>query len=177
VELSPYIEALRHDLAAAAAAGGEQARDTAALLSAALEPAVRLCLVDALSALAAEVTTALDGPSVELRMRGRDPQVVVVSAPVDDEPRLPPLPPPTPSPPGAPPAPGADEAELELARVTVRLPENLKGKAEDSATAERLSLNAWIVRAIATAVGSPTTAGARATRSPGSRRLTGFARS
>jgi HicB family len=176
VELSPYIESLRHDLAAAAAAGGEQSRETAALLSAALEPAVRLCLVDALSALAAEVTTALDGPSVELRMRGREPQVVVVGAP-DDERHLPPFPPPPPAPPDAPPPPGGWEPEPELARVTVRLPEKLKVKAEESATAERLSLNAWIVRAIATAVGSPTTAGARATRSPGSRRLTGFARS
>ena len=53
MELSPYVESLRNDLVAAAAAGGDQARETARLLATALEPAVRLCLVDALSALPA----------------------------------------------------------------------------------------------------------------------------
>ena len=91
MELTPYVEALRHDLLNAAAAGTEQTRETARLLAAALDPSTRLCLVDALSALAAEVTTAWDGGSVEIRMHGREPQVVVTGA---ESLAAPPVPPP-----------------------------------------------------------------------------------
>ena len=79
MDLTPYVDALRDDLQAAAAAGTEQTQDTARLLSAALDPSLRLCLVDALSALAAEVSDATD-LAVEIRMHGREPQVVVTPA-------------------------------------------------------------------------------------------------
>ena len=56
------------------------AQETARLLADSMEPAVRLALIDALSAMAAEVTAALDGTLVDVRLRGRDPEVVVVPA-------------------------------------------------------------------------------------------------
>src|SRR4051794_41857727 len=80
MDLSDYVDALRSALTTAAAAGGEQAQETARLLADAMEPAVRLAVLDALSAMAAEVTAALDGDVVEIRLRGREPEGVVVRA-------------------------------------------------------------------------------------------------
>ncbi|MBW8766755.1 MAG: toxin-antitoxin system HicB family antitoxin, partial [Geodermatophilales bacterium] len=74
MDLTAYVDALRNSLRTAAAAGGEQAQETARLLSDAMEPAVRLAVLDALSAMAAEVTAALDGDVVEIRLRGREPE-------------------------------------------------------------------------------------------------------
>ena len=78
MDLTEYVEALRHSLTTAAAAAGDEARETAGLLADTMEPAVRLTVTDALAAMAAEVTEALDGALVDIRLRGRDPEVVVV---------------------------------------------------------------------------------------------------
>src|SRR5215470_18419028 len=77
MDLTPYISALREDLTTAASAGDDQTKRTAAVLAAALEPATRLAIMNALSDLAAEVTAALDDHIVEVRLDGRDVQVVV----------------------------------------------------------------------------------------------------
>lgn len=162
MELTPYVDALRDDLLAAAAAGTEETQETARLLAGALDASLRLCLVDALSALAAEVTDASD-LVVEIRMHGREPQVVVTPA----------GPPP---PAGVPPIAGVadDDAESGTARITLRLPDALKAQAEQRAAAESLSVNAWLVRAVAGAVhGHP----APSTPTALGRRITGFARS
>lgn len=159
MDLRPYVESLRTDLEAAAGAGDERTRETARLLSGALEASVRLCLLDALSAMAAEVTAATDLAEVEVRMHGRDPEVVV---------RVPD------APPVAAPPPVEDDDDRATARVTLRLPEPLKAEAEARAGAEGLSVNAWLVRAVAAAV-RPVPRGPAATLT--GRRLTGFARS
>ena len=109
-----------------------------------------------MSALAAEVTASSD-VEVELRVHGRDPQVVV-SAPTPDVPAAAPEP--------------VDEDDRGTARLTVRLPESLKDRAEASASAEGLSVNAWMVRAVQTATHLTTVPHDR-----GPRRTTGFARS
>jgi hypothetical protein len=159
MDLSPYVDAVRADLEAAAAAGTPEAQATARLLSGALDASLRLCLLDALSALAAEITADSD-VEVELRVHGREPQVVV-SAPAPD----------------APPAPGPelddDDADRGTARLTVRLPEGLKERAEEQAGREGVSVNAWIVRAVHGAL-QPTT---HALHARGPRRTTGYARS
>jgi hypothetical protein len=49
MELEPYVDKLREQLAVAASAGGEDALLLAQRLTAALESAVRLTLLDALS--------------------------------------------------------------------------------------------------------------------------------
>jgi HicB family len=156
MDLSPYVDALRDDLAAAAAAGTEEAQATARLLTAALDSSLRLCLVDALSALAAEVTASSD-LEVEIRMHGREPQLVVVAQPPPD---------------GAGPDRAAspdDNEEGGTARITLRLPESLKGRAEEQAARDGLSVNAWLVRAVSAALRpGPSTRGPR--------RTTGFAR-
>src|SRR5690349_11191406 len=119
MDLTPYIESLREDLATTAAAGDEQTRRAAAVLSAALEPAIRLAVMNALSDLAAEVTAALDDHVVEVRLAGKDVQVAVTytgtrtsSAQRDPEPELPPLT-------------GGDTAE-NISRMTVRMFEQIK---------------------------------------------------
>jgi HicB-like protein involved in pilus formation len=161
MDLSEYVDALRAHLTTAAAAGTEQTRETARLLADTLEPAVRLALTDALSAMAAEVTSAWDGGLVDIRLRGRDPEVVVVP----DAEHAPPA-----SPAG--PAPGEDDGAT--ARISLRLPDSLKTRAEDAAAAAGISLNAWLVGAVAAALRTPTDP-SRSGRGP--RRYSGFARS
>jgi hypothetical protein len=151
MELTPYIEALRRDLAAAAAAGSDEARRVADLLAGALEPAARLAIMDALSTVAAEVTDALDGSTVEVRLHGREPRVVVTTV--------------TPEPASPPPA---DDAE-GTARITLRLPESIKTRLEEAATREALSVNTWLVRVISRALDY-------APNPRGGRRITGYAR-
>src|ERR1700754_4311323 len=86
MDLSKYVSRLREDLASAAAAGDEQTQRTAALLGAAIEPAARLAMMNALSDLAAEVTEALGDRVVEVRLDGRDVRVAVSGEPTAEEP-------------------------------------------------------------------------------------------
>ena len=77
MDLTPYIDGLRRDLMAAAAAGTDETRRTAGLLAEAMEPAARLAILDALSTATADVTAALSGVTVEIRMHGREPRISV----------------------------------------------------------------------------------------------------
>ncbi len=145
MDITPYVDSLRHDLAAAAEAGGPEAKAAAERLAMALDPAVRLALMDALSQAAAEITSELPAGSIDVRLRGREPEFVV------DVPAFP-TPPAAPAPP-APPAPPEPE-EFEdgsTARITLRIPESLKSKAEEMAAKSGHSLNTWIVNTIRTA--------------------------
>ena len=134
MELSPFIETLRRDLDSAAAIGTEEVRRGAELLAGALEPSVRLALLDTLAAAAAEVTAALaDAAAVEVRLTGREPEMVVTMTET-----APPAPAPSPAP----------EPDDETTRITLRLPETLKAAADAAAAAAGLSLNAWLVAAV-----------------------------
>jgi hypothetical protein len=135
MELSPYVSALRENLTAAAAAGDEQTRTAARVLAATLEPAARLAIMNALSDLAGEVTLALEDRVVEVRLSGQDVQVVVTNTPTDDhEPTD--EPPPTMGDPG------------DISRITVRLLEELKSRAEQAASARGVSLNSFVSQAV-----------------------------
>ena len=164
MDLSDYVDALRRHLTTAAAAGTEQTQETARLLGDTMEPAVRLALTDALSAMAAEISAAWDGGLVDIRLRGRDPEVVIVHAP-DSEPedraedRA---------------ADGDPDDDGSIARISLRLPESVKSRAEAAAAAAGISLNAWLVRAVAAGLREPTDL-PRSGRGP--RRHSGFARS
>lgn len=159
MDLSPFLEQLRRDLAAAAQAGSAEVRAAADHLAIALDPAARIVLLDALVTAADELSAAA-GASVEVRLRGREVDLVVHTAPAPDapEPPAPPVPP---------------DADDSTARVSLRLPETLKARAEARAASEGVSLNTWLVRTIASSVedGPP-----RRNRGPGTR-LTGWARS
>src|SRR6202043_3413936 len=83
MDLRVYIDDIHRQLAAAAEAGGDEARALAERLAAPLDAAVRLALQDVLAAAAEEITCELAPGSVELRLRGRDPEFVVTPPPVD----------------------------------------------------------------------------------------------
>src|SRR4051794_4941903 len=140
MDLTLYVERLRRELAVAADAGGEDARALAERLTAPLESAIRLMLLDALSAAADEITRELAPGSVELRLRSGEPDFVVTPAPADELVEPPPDAQPPPSPPEA------DEGAT--ARINLRLPEQLKAGVEHAAGRERLSVNAWLVRVV-----------------------------
>lgn len=138
MDLAPYVERLRSDLAEAAAAGGPEAQEAAQRLALALDPATRMMLLEALSDATAEITGELDDTSIEVRLRGREPQFVIE--------RIEPVTPPAAE--SAEPDEQSDDESDTLARVTVRIPESLKTKAEDLAAAGSQSLNSWIVQAV-----------------------------
>ena len=141
MELTQYVEALRQELAVAAEAGGAEARALAERLVAPLDSATRLVLLEALSTAADEITRDLAPGSVEVRLRGRDPEFVVT----------PPLP--AAEPVEAPTIPGpAVDLEGDTARISLRLPEQLKARIDEAALAAGLSVNAWVVRTLAAAV-------------------------
>jgi HicB-like protein involved in pilus formation len=139
MELTPFVERLRRDLSDAAAAGGPDAQAAAERLALALDPATRMMLLEALSQAAAEITGELGTDAVDVRMSGREPEFVITHV----EPAAPPAPPAPPEPP-LPPEPEDDSQS----RITLRLPESVKVRAEEAATAIGQSLNAWLVDAV-----------------------------
>ncbi len=143
MDLSQYVQQLREDLASAAAAGDEQTQRTGALLGAAIEPAARLALMNALSDLAAEVTAALGDRVVEVRLDGRDVRVAV-SRDESSEPEPDAEPPPFGGFPGG--FPGGDTGDIS--RITLRLVEQIKNQAEQAAAAQGMSLNSWVAQAV-----------------------------
>ncbi|WP_116213129.1 toxin-antitoxin system HicB family antitoxin [Streptomyces olivoreticuli] len=147
MDLTPYVDTLRRELAVAAEAGGEDARELAERLTAPLESATRLTMLNVLSAAMDEVTRELAPGSVDVRLRGLDPDFVVTLPPADGGA----LTEAEPAGPLGTPAP-ADADEGGTARVNLRLPAHLKARAEEAASREGLSVNAWLVRAVSAAV-------------------------
>lgn len=134
MELTPYIDRLRHDLVQTAAGGSDQLRDAAERLALALDPALRLAMMEALAQATAEITTEMRTGSVEVRLAGRDLEFVVeqhrgdvpaATAPADTE--------------------EDEDEEAATARITLRLPESVKTRAEQQANRSGQSLNTWIV--------------------------------
>jgi hypothetical protein len=148
MDLTPYVEDLRHELAVAADAGGDAARELAARLTAPLESATRLTLLNALSAAMDEVTRDLAPGSVDVRLRGLDPEFVVTPPPAPEAYQAPP-------PAAAATAPSAEGDDGSTARINVRLAAHLKSRVESAAAAENLSVNAWVVRAVTSALDGP----------------------
>ena len=175
MDLTRYVDELHQLLLDAAEAGGDDARRLAERLVPPLQSTTRLVLLDALSAAAGEITSELAPGSVEVRLRGRDPEFVVTS-PVIDPPDDASTRSPDPVPSGA--GGTAGDGDEGTSRVTLRLPEPLKLRIEEAAGREGLSVNSWLVRTLSGIVDS-TERGARAAprSSYGGERFTGWARS
>jgi hypothetical protein len=149
MDLTPFVTALRQHLAVAAEAGGEESRALAERLTAPLESAARLTLLDTLSSAVDEITRDLAPGSVELRLRNREPTFVVTPPAPEPafaapEPAEPPVPATPPTPP--------DGDESATARINFRLGEHLKSRIEEAAAQAGLSVNAWLTRAAAAAL-------------------------
>ena len=171
MDITPYVDRLRADLTAAAAAGGEPVRDAAERLSLALDPAMRLGLMEVLSEAAAEITSAMRTGSVETRLAGRDIEFVLdqsaTTAPPTEDTAT------------------TETDEGDLARITVRIPESIKTRAEELAAKGGHSLNTWIVNVLRSAtressvnididLSSLKDAGFPFGKSGGSQRMTGW---
>jgi hypothetical protein len=150
--LEGHIHGIHADLASAASLGDESTAEAARRLSEALGSTLHLRLLDLLGEAAAELAPQLPNGRIEVRLAGRDPELVVVM----DEP--------------------VEPAELGVAageehrgRITLRLPETIKAAVEAAADREGISTNAWLVQTIARALhATPSGKGKR-------RRLQGFA--
>jgi hypothetical protein len=166
MELERHVDALREQLAVAAEAGGEEARALAQRLTAPLDAAVRLMLLDVLEVAAAEITRELAPASVEVRLRRGEPEFVLTAPPADPN--------------------GTAESSVDdaldvgdggIARINLRLPDRLKGQVEQAADREGLSINAWLVRAAAAGVERSEAGARRARGAPrGGQRYTGWGR-
>src|ERR1700691_3515688 len=137
MDLRPYVESIHQQLADAAEAGGDEARAPAERLAAPLDSAIRLALQDALGAAAEEITRELAPGSVELRIRGRNPEFVV-SLPPSEQPVDASSNPPYASaavPDGSGTGTG-DADEGGTSRINLRLPDHLKTRVEQAASGE-----------------------------------------
>lgn len=129
MDLTSHVEALQRDLAAVAELGDEAGAKAAERIARALEPSLRLRLLDLLGEAAHELDVQLPAGRVQVRLSGRDVELVYEEDP------------------SAAPVPGPDEPMT--ARLTLRLPEGLKGNVEAAAAVEGLSANSWLVQTIA----------------------------
>jgi hypothetical protein len=170
MDLSPFVDQLRRDLLTAAEAGGDEARALAERLTAPLESSVRLALLSALSQAAEEITGQLAPAAVDVRLRGSDlgfavthPPAEPTAGPADDSPAAEPV---------------VDLDEGGTLRITLRLPEQLKSRVDEAAARLGVSVNTWLVRAVANAMEPqprPSSDARRGRRSGGSQ-YTGWAR-
>jgi predicted transcriptional regulator len=138
MELGPHVSDLRRQLVDAAENGTAETRAVAERLAAGLDAAARLVLLDVLSAAVGEITRDLAPGSVDLRLRGREIEFVVTqpNAEGDDLTAVPPV----------------DPDDASTSRTTLRLPDALKARVDEAAAADGLSVNSWLVRAIAAAL-------------------------
>ena len=150
MQIDGHIQALREDLARVASLGDETTARVAEILSSAIESSLARRIQDVLAEAALELNTQLDSGHVEVRVAGREPELVYVredgSAPE-----------------------AVDEAFS--ARITLRLPESLKVRIDATATREGASVNTWLVQVVQRAV-EP-----RRPSSSSRNRLTGYGRS
>jgi hypothetical protein len=128
MQLSQFVDALRSDLTAVAAVGDEATAEAAQKIAIALEGSLGLRLVDAFASAALELTAQLPAGRVEVRLAGRDPELVFVEEPAESDAGF---------------EPGDDG---ETARITLRLPLHLKDRVESAAAREGVSVNSWLVR-------------------------------
>ncbi|WP_456843738.1 histidine kinase [Cellulomonas sp. P5_C6] len=139
MDLGHHISDLQRQLLEAAENGTDETRAVAERLVAGLDAAARLVLLDVLSSAVGEITRDLAPGSVDLRLRGREVEFVVVQPNSD---------------------PDADEApavpvdldDVSTSRTTLRLPDALKVRVDEAAAADGLSVNTWLVRAVAAAL-------------------------
>jgi len=178
MNLTAYVDKLRRELAVAAEAAGPEARALAERLVTPLDSAIRITLLDALSAAADEITRDLAPGSVDLRLRASEPSFIVTKPPPDQSPddladrafgagstvssAAPPE------------SRGAHPEESGISRISLRLPGPLKVRIEEAADKRGLSINAWLVRALAAAVESESRDRRSGPDSSGGRRVTGW---
>ena len=139
MDLGQYVNDLQRQLLDSAENGTDDTRAVAERLVGGLDSATRLVLLDVLSAAAGEITRDLAPGSVDLRLRGREVEFVVAQASTepdtDDQPAV-----------------AVDLDDVSTSRTTLRLPDAIKVRVDEAAAADGLSVNTWLVRAVAAAL-------------------------
>jgi hypothetical protein len=139
MDIGQYVNDLQRQLVQAAENGDAETRATAERLANGLDAATRLVMLEALSAAAGEITRDLAPGGVDVRLRGREIEFVVTQPAGDTEDDR------------AATA-GIDLDDASTSRTTLRLPDALKAQVDDAAAADGLSVNTWLVRAVAAAL-------------------------
>jgi HicB-like protein involved in pilus formation len=130
MQLDSHIQAIQQELAATGALGDEAAAEAARRIGEALASTLHLHLLDILGEAALEITGQIEPGRVEVRLAGRDPELVVIADETPDTSQF-------------------GFGEEASGRITLRLPESLKTGIEAAADREGISTNAWLVRTIA----------------------------
>lgn len=149
MNIAAFVEALQRDLEAVGGMGDPAVAEAARRIAAALEPSLRLRLMDVLGEAAVELTGQLPNGHVDVRVSGGEPELVYVEE--QSEPI----------------ATGDDSLS---ARVTLRLPETLKSIIDAAAQDAGVSANTWLLQQISRSA-TPSR------RGPGGRRMSGYGRS
>lgn len=140
MNLTPYLESLRRELLLIPEPEDPAIRMAAERLAARLDVAGRMILLEVLSAATGEISSDMAPGSVELRLRGREPEFVVRPAQPEagHDATIPTI--------------AAEGDDGGSQRTTLRLPEHLKARVDEMAMSESVSVNTWLVRAVASAV-------------------------
>ena len=130
MQLDSHVQAIQQELAAAAARGDEELAEVARRMGEALAATLHLHLLDLLGEAALDIGGQLESGRVEVRLAGREPELVVITDEVPEAEQV-------------------AVGEEFSGRITLRLPESLKAGVEAAAAREGVSTNAWLVRTIA----------------------------
>jgi predicted HicB family RNase H-like nuclease len=149
MNIAAFVEALQRDLEAVGGMGDPAVAEAARRIAAALEPSLRLRLMDVLGEAAVELTGQLQNGHVDVRVSGGEPELVYVEEQ------------------GEPIATGDDSLS---ARVTLRLPETLKSIIDAAAQDAGVSANTWLLQQISRSANP-------SRPRQGGRRMSGYGRS
>jgi hypothetical protein len=130
MQLDSHIQAIQQDLANTAGLGDDATAQAARRLIETLGSTLHLRLLDLLGEATLEISGQLGSGRVEVRLAGREPELVVVMEDASDSVQVTP-------------------GEEYSGRITLRLPESLKNSIEAAAAQEGISTNAWLVRTLA----------------------------
>lgn len=151
MDITPQVDLIRGQLAAVGGIGGPETLALVDRLADAIEQAARLAVQSAVATAAEEISQELAPGSVDVRLRGRDLDFVVTlpeARPADAIE--------APSWQHSAPEPSTDlAAESGTARISFRPPEALKVRIEQAAERAGLSVNAFLVTTLTTALASP----------------------
>ncbi|PTR26608.1 hypothetical protein C8K36_105180 [Rhodococcus sp. OK519] len=143
MDLTEYTARLRDDLTAAAALGDEQTQRIAQALAAAMERSAQLMLVSALSDLAREASEEMGDRTLHVRFDGTDVKVESARRRPDRD-----------SANAERPSDPSDAFRTledmtgDISRVTLRLVDQIKSRAEEAAVQDGMSLNSWVSQAV-----------------------------
>lgn len=124
MKMSKFIDLLSADVKALGKLGGSEFESAVSRLIPTLAPVLRSRLLEALSEIANELEEQLLGAHLEARIQGDEIELVYIQD-------------------GS----VTRESPSDLnARITLRLPEDLKSRIESAATKEGISLNSWLLK-------------------------------